>query len=188
MSDTSVYRRTLRRELHRSRSLSASLALGVVAVGLAYAGTESVLAALELDPWLISPEQALEAVNTPSPMLIAGATAAVVFGVVLLVLAVTPGRRSRHSLPHDRLAIVVDDDVLAGALGSAARAAASVPDGRVHTTISARRANVSVIPSSGHPLDRTSIETAVLDLTSTLAPSPRIRPDVSIATAGVVGS
>ncbi len=188
MNEKSINRRLLRRERYRSRSRAVIIALALVSLGLAYLAVESVLAALGLAPLLAAPQQLLEAVNAPSMLVTVGAGAAVLFGVVLVILALAPGRRARHAIPHERLAIVVDDTVLAGALGRAARVEASVPADRVRTTVSARRASISVTPSSGFPIDKAAVSAASAELASRLAPTPRVRVTVAVAASGVVGS
>lgn len=188
VNHTSVHRRLVRREQYRSRSRAVIIALALMSLGLAYVGTESVLAALGLAPLLVAPDQAVDGINTPTMLVTIGAGAAMLFGLVLVVLALAPGRRARHAVPHARMAVVVDDNVLAGALGRAARVAASVPADRVRTTVSARRARVAVTPSSGFPIDRASVSDATDALTAALAPTPRVRVAVAVAPSGVVGS
>ena len=188
MTEKNTYRRIVRRERYRSRSASVVVALGLVSLASAYVGVESALAALGRPALLVTPQQGIDAINTPPVLVTAGAAVAMLVGVIVILIALTPGRRARHALPHDRLAVIVDDAVLAGALGRAARTAASVPADRVRTTISARRATVSVTPSSGIPVDKSAVETAARELADRLAPTPRVRVGVSVASSGVVGS
>lgn len=188
MSEKNIYRRILRREQFSSRSLSVIVALSLVSLASAYAAVECALAALGQPKLLLDPPTVIAAVNAPSALVLVGAGAAVVFGLVLVVLAITPGRRARHALTHDRMAVIVDDNVLASALGRAARDVASVPPGRVRTTVSSRKATVSVTPTSGFPVDKAAVESAARDIATRLAPKPGVRVGVSVATSGVVGS
>lgn len=188
MNEQNIQRRLVRRERFRSRSRASIVALSLVALGLAYVGVECALAALSHGPLLVAPEQLIAGIDDPSTYVVVGAGVAVLFGLVLVVLAVSPGRRARHALPHDRMGIVVDDDVLAGSLGRAARGAASVAAGRVRTTVSARRATIAVTPSSGFPVDRAAVETASREVAASLAPVPRITVGVAVSASGVVGS
>ena len=188
MTEERIYRRLVRREQYRSRSLAVIVALTLVSVALAYASIELVLAALGFAPLLVSPAMVIEMVNAPSTLVVAGAGAAAVFGVALLLIAIIPGRRGRHSLPHERLAIVVDDPVLAGAIGRSARVVASVPADRVRTTVSRRRAAIAVTPTSGFRVDSAEVETAARGLVDRLAPAPRLQVATSVSTVGVVGS
>ncbi len=188
MSEKNIQRRLVRRERYRSRSRAAIIALGLVSLGLAYLGVESVLAALGLAPLLAGPEQLANGVNSPTLLVVIGAGAAMLFGLVLVVLALVPGRRARHAIPHERMAVVVDDGVLAGALGRAARGAASVPADRVRTTVSARRARVAITPSSGFPVDRSAVEAAARAMAANLAPVPRLSVGIDVSPTGMVGS
>lgn len=188
MTEQRTYRRVLRREQYRSRSFAVIIALLLVSIGLAYAATETALAALGFSPLLLAPATVVEAINAPSTTVLIGAGAAALFGLVLILIAITPGRRARHSLPHERLAIVVDDPVLAGAIGRSARVVASVPAERVRTTISRRRAAIAVTPSSGFRVDGAEVEAAARDLIERLAPAPRVQVAATISTVGVVGS
>lgn len=188
MSNNTTERRMLRREQHRSRSLSSNLAVGVAAVGSAYLGTEAALAALGLGPLLFAPEQLVAEINTPGTTALLGVAAIMVLGLVALIVAITPGRLARHVLPHDRLAVVVDDNVLASSLSRAARTAASVSSSGVRTTIGSRTALVVVTPSSGFPVDRDVVRTAAVSVIDRLAPRPIVSLDVAVAPSGVVGS
>lgn len=188
MNEKTLHRRLVRRERYHSRSRAVIIALTLVSLALAYVGTESVLAALRLGPLLVAPDQLVDSINTPTTLVTIGAGAAMLFGLVLVVLALAPGRRARHAIPHERMAIVVDDNVLAGSLGRAARAAASVPADRVRTTVSARRARVAVTPSSGFPIDSGRVSAATDGLAAALAPTPRVRVAVAVSPSGVVGS
>lgn len=188
MNEKSLHRRLVRRERYRSRSRAVIIALALVSLGLAYVGTESVLAAVGRAPLLASPDRLVEGINTPTLPVTVGAAAAVLFGLVLVVLALAPGRQARHAIPHERMAVVVDDNVLAGSLGRAAREAASLPADRVRTTVSARRARVAVTPSSGFPVDGARVGAATDALAAALAPSPRVRVAVAVSSSGVVGS
>lgn len=188
MTEKATYRRLVRREQYRSRSTAVVVALALVCLGAAYVGTESALAATGMPPLLVTPQAAVEALNSPATAVVVAGALAAAFGLVLLVLAVAPGRRARHSLPHERLAIVVDDQVLAGAFSRAARGAAAVPADRVRTTVSPRRAAVAVVPSSGFPVDAATVAETTRDLADRLAAVPPVRVTVSVASSGVVGS
>lgn len=189
MTEQQLYRRLVRRSTFRSRSTAVVATLSVLTLGALYAGVELVLAALELPPLLVAPADALAAINKPEPMIaaiVAGGLA--VIGLVLLIASITPGRRGRHELPNDRMAVIVDDGVLAGALGKVVTRAAGVPASRVSSMVSRRRGSVRVIATSGAPLDAPALETAARSLVSSLDPRPGLRVDIDIASGGVVGS
>jgi hypothetical protein len=185
---SSLYSRILRREQHRSRSLAVSVVLALFIVGLVYAGIELVLAALERGPLLVSPRNAVHWVNASSSVALVVAGAVVVVGLVLLIIAVTPGRRARHAIPDDRLAVIVDDGALAGALARDARLAADVAANRVRADVSARRARVFITPTSGIAVDQSVIRAAVEGVLATLAPKPAVRASVTVEQHSEVGS
>ena len=181
MNDTSLQRRIVRRSLHRSRSVLASIVLALLALAAVFVGIESVLAALRLPPLVISPDAAL-ATESIWLALIA------LPGLVLVVLAVLPARRPRHELPDTRMAVVVDDGVLAGAVKHAVLRSARVPADRVRSSVSTRRSETSVTPTSGSPLDRAELESAATALVDSLAPRPAVRVRLRVSEQGVVGS
>ena len=187
-AEAATYRRIIRRERHESRSVAVSITLALLALGLAYVTVELVLGALGRPALLVAPVDIVPLLNKPTIPVLAGAAAAVVIGLVLLIIAVAPGRRGRHEIPNTRMALVVDDVVLAGAIGRAGRVAASVPAQRIRTTVSARRAFVSITPTSGIDVDAMATEAATSALAAELAPKPPLTVSVSIAQSGVVGS
>ena len=188
MTEQQLYRRLVRRTIFRSRSAAVILALAVTALVAVYVGIESVLAALELPALLVSPADFVNAVNTPSTLTLGIAAAAAAVGLILVLVAVIPSRRGRHELPNDRMAVVVDDSVLAGAIGAAVTREAGVPTSRVASMVSRTRGEVRVTPTSGSPLDSSALETSAHALVATLAPKPQLRVAVTVAGGGVVGS
>jgi len=187
-AERALYRRFVRRSRHRSRSAAVIVALSVIALAAVYVGIESVLAALGQGPMLIAPDAAVAALERPEPVVLVGTAVVGLLGIVFLFLAVLPGARGRHELPNERLAIVVDDGVLAGAIGRTAQRAAGVAPGRVQTTVSARRGTVSITPTSGLPLDREALAATAQEFVETLAPRPTVTVAVAVAANGVVGS
>jgi hypothetical protein len=188
MNEQQLYRRLVRRSRHRSRSLAVVVALVVTAILVAYAGVELVVAALGYSPLLLSPANAIAQVEKPGAVMLGVAAVALVLGVVLLLIALTSGHRARHELPDERMAVVIDDQVLAGAISKVARSEAKVPNERVSTAVSRRRGIVRVIPTSGQPLDAGALTAAAEGVVSSLEPRPPVRITVAIAEHGVVGS
>src|SRR5690606_24057412 len=118
---TPVLRRVVRRETHSPRTVAMFVAVILLILALAYIGLEIVLSllaqpALLLGPaaaagWLVGLPGAL-----PPGIIIAGGIVLALVGLVLIVLAVTPGRLSKHSLEAGSRAVVVDNGVIASAL------------------------------------------------------------------------
>jgi hypothetical protein len=137
---------------------------------------------------LLSPADAVHHLEQPGALTLVAAAIGLVLGIVLLVLAIAPGRRARHELPDERMAVVIDDQVLAGAISKVARAEAGVPSERVSTAVSRRRADVRVTPTSGQPLDHAALTSSAETVVASLDPRPAVRVAVTIAEHGVVGS
>jgi hypothetical protein len=188
MNEQQLYRRLVRRSRHRSRSLVVIVALVVFAIATAYAGVELVLAALGLTPLLLGPADAIKAVEHPDAVALVAAAVALVLGIVLLIAALGSGRRARHELPDERMAVVLDDQVLAGAISKVTRSEARVSNDRVSTSVSRRRAIVRAIPTSGQPLDAAALATSAESVVASLDPKPSLRVALTVAEHGVVGS
>ena len=188
MTEQRLYRRIVRRSTFRSRSTAVIVTLTAVAVAAAYAGVESVLAALDLPPLLVAPADVITFLDKPEAFALGIAAAAAVLGVVLIIAAVAPGRRGRHELPNGRMAVLVDDGVLAGAIGAAVTREAGLPASRVASLVSRSRSVVRVTPTSGSPLDHSALEGSARTLVGSLDPRPALRATVEIAPGGVVGS
>jgi hypothetical protein len=167
MSSSSVERRLRRRSVHRSRSTAVSVALVVLVLVAAWIGAESVLRAVGAAPLLADPQTAVDAALKPDTTFVTLveviAAVLVIAGVVLVVLALKPGRQHRSVVPHDRGAVVIDSSIIASTARNAAGRAAGVPDG--HTTASARgvRTEVRLVPMSGVPVDPAAVEHAVAE-------------------------
>ena len=187
-SEFPIYRRVVRRSLHRSRSAAVIVALVLASLGLAWIGTEAVLAAISAAPLLLTPEQIVEALEKPGVIAIATAAVLAVIGLVFVVLAIASGRRARHEIPDARMAVIVDDGVLAGALSKAAVRDSRLPESRVSTVVSRRSGAVTVVPTSGTLLNAPAITRAVTGVVESLDPRPQLRVAVAVSERGVVGS
>ena len=183
----------VRRETTSSRSATAGFVAFAVIALCAYILLESTLQAVGQPSWLIDPESAARAVaalpeGTNRGILgLVGALVAMV-GLVLVGLALRRGRRGRRSLPGERVAVVLDDEVLASALASRARAAAVVRREQVTVVISDREAVVNVRPTSGIPVRAEDVLAAVEDELVRLRPEPYPVLRVRVEGTGVVGA
>ncbi len=179
-------RRLVRRELHHSRSSAVVVALVLVILAAAYVGTETVLAMIGRPALLLTPDALVGAVAKTAVWSIPAAVALAVLGLIAIISALSSGRRSRHRLADDRLAVVVDDDVLAGALSRRVATAGSVTRDQARTEVAPRRAVVRVVPNSGYAIDHETVSTAARDAAAELAPIPRLRTRVVVAESGVL--
>lgn len=191
--DDAGIRTILRRETRSSRAVAAGVAAVLVTAVCVYGLLESALRAIGQPPWLIDPETAAQRlVELPagiSPLLL-GVIGAVVatLGLVFLLNAVLPGRRARHLLDDPRLAVVVDDEVIASALARRARSAANVTQEQVMVVVSQRLVVVNVRPTSGVPVQEQRVQSAVEDELRAMSPSPMPAIRVNIAVSGVIGA
>ncbi len=192
MSTADTYRRILRRELHSPRSVLAITVSVVVILLCAYVGAEIILAMLGYRALLTAPLDMLTALgalgSTPAGMPITVGIVLMMVGIVLLIPALTPGRRARHQLAASRAAVVVDDEVIASALARhAAHAGNAHPDNTI-VSISARRAIVRLIPTSGVPVRREAVSDAVQEQLAAFELTPSLRPSILVASTGKVGT
>jgi len=165
VSDTTVYRRIVRRETHSSRSgLAVVLAL-LLAVAFAWLGTEAVLAAVGSAPLLLAPADLVGAVlgaaAGPVGLVTAVAVVVALVGLVLVVLALAPGRKGRRGSAEGRSAVVVDDRVIARSLARTAATAGDLGQDQVSVSVGGRRATVEVTELDGRTADAHAVERAV---------------------------
>ncbi len=185
-------RRILSRETHSPRSGVAVIAAILVATVAVYCMLEMMLGALGQPAWLLHPMEAARRAAglpgaTPTPLLGAAGLLVALIGLIFLCNGLLPGRRARHVIVHPRVAIVVDDEVIASALAKSARMAAGVTREQVMVVVSARAVQVNIRPTSGIRLSEDGIKTAVeaeLD-TMSLEPAPVVT--VRLAESGVIG-
>ncbi|MEJ8284507.1 DUF6286 domain-containing protein [Curtobacterium citreum] len=172
MSNGSVERRIRRRSVHRSRSTAVAVALVVLALVAAWIGTESVLRAIGRPPLLADPQTAVDAALQPDAAFVTIAeviaVVLVVLGIVLIVLALKPGRQHRSVVQHDRGAVVIDTRIVASTAANAAGTAAGVPEGNASATARGRRTEVRIVPVTGIPVDEQAVQAAVRDRLSGL--------------------
>ncbi|MCS5511245.1 DUF6286 domain-containing protein [Curtobacterium flaccumfaciens pv. betae] len=172
MSNGSVERRIRRRSVHRSRSTAVAVALVVLALVAAWIGTESVLSAIGRPPLVADPQTVVDTALRPDAAfvtiveVIAGVL--VVLGVVLVVLALKPGRQHRSVVEHERGAVVIDARIVASTAANAAGMAAGVPEGNASATARGRSTEVRIVPVTGVPVDEASVRAAVVERLSGL--------------------
>jgi hypothetical protein len=190
-TDPRLQSRVLRRELHSPKS-GLAITLAVLAIlALAWLGTESVLAALGRPALLLTPADMGSGIRglasvQPGVLIAAGVVLALI-GLILVIAAVTPGRRGRHVIGAVPAAAVVNDEVIASALVRTAASAAGVSPDRAVATVGRTSATVRITPASGVPVDRAAVERAVAEAAQALELTPAIRARVVIDKKGRVG-
>lgn len=192
-SGRSTYQRIRRRATRSPRSVAAITLAVVVMATLAWLAVEIVLAMLDLPPLLVAPAEmaaALVAVTSvPGAMLMGAGLLIALVGAVLTALAVAPGRRGRHLMESPRRVVVVDDDVIASAIARHAASVAGVGPDQARVTVSRRRVDVHLTPTSGFPIDRAAVLNVVGDALDSYRLEPALEPPrLSVAEQGRVGA
>lgn len=194
MSDkSSIYQRIRRRETHSPRSVAA-IALAVVLILMfAWLAVEVILGMVDRPPLVVAPgamaTALVEVTSLRTAVLIGAGLVLALLGVFLVALALTPGRRARHLIGSTHTVTVVDDEVIASALARRAASAADISPDQAHVTVSHRRADVRLTPTSGFPIDRTVVLDVVTDELDSYELEPVMRtPRLSVTAQGTVGA
>lgn len=163
---TPVLRRVVRRETHSPRTVAVFVAVILLILALAYIGLEVVLylaaqPALLAGPvagwgWLVGLPTA-----QPAGLVIAGSIVLALIGLVFIVLAVTPGRLSKHTLEAGDRAVVVDNGVIASALAQHLSDETGIARENITVGVGHRSVDVTVRPGAGIPLDKSSVQSVV---------------------------
>ncbi|HEY9466381.1 MAG TPA: DUF6286 domain-containing protein [Vicinamibacterales bacterium] len=158
----------------------------------AYVGTEIILSMLNQRALLAAPQDMLATLgalgSAPVALPIGIGVILMIIGLLLLIAALTPGRRARHQLAASRAAVVADNEVIASALARhAARAANLNPDNTL-VSVSARRAIVRLTPTSGTPVQRDAVADAVREQLAAFELATPVRFSVVITPSGKVGA
>jgi len=191
--DPAVYRRILRREQHSSRSGSAIVVLVVLTLAVGYVGVEAVYAALGRPALFFSPVDVLSTLSAAvdggaTGLVLAAGIAAALVGLLLLGLAVTAGRRGRHTVDDDRVAVVVDDRVIASSLARVARVSGRLSDQQVSAWVSRRQAQIDLTPTSGLTVDEQAVESAARAELEATAYRPALTARVRTTATGRLGA
>lgn len=191
-STTSLYRRVLRRETHAARATPAIIVAVLAIIALAWLGTECVLAAIGQHALLLSPAAMVTDIAglaaVAAGTLIAIAAGVAVVGLILLLIGLSAGRLARHTLPSDRAAIVVHDEMIASALVRYAAAAASTDPDRAVAGVGRRRAVVRLTPTTGTAIDTDSVSSDLTERLQQYALKPRLKARVVVMKQGKVGA
>ncbi|WP_240630363.1 DUF6286 domain-containing protein [Specibacter cremeus] len=184
--------RILRREAYSSRaplSIIAAIVIGLLAV---YGLLEAMLRVLRQPPWLLDPPVAARWIadlphGVSSTLLGVIGAVVVLLGLVALANALLPGRRARHVIPDPRVAVVVDDEVIASALARRARTVAGVTREQVMVVVSRAAVQVNIRPTSGIRLAEEAIRAAVQAEVDAMVLDPRPAVRVQVGQSGVIG-
>ena len=154
------------RETRSSRAVVSIVVAALLLVAALWLALELVLSTTLNAPVFMNPAelaQRLASLGTQAlpGALVAVGVAAALLGIFLLAMAVLPGTKARQAIANNRSAVVVDNAVLAAALSRTARTAARLAPEQVTTSVSRKRIDVSVHPSSGRAVDTEHIRESV---------------------------
>ncbi|MDJ0337911.1 hypothetical protein [Cryobacterium sp. PH31-O1] len=189
---TALYQRIKRRETHSSRSgLAITLAV-IVILTSAYAITEMILhladqPALVSDMFGVAQATAGLAEYT-NGIVVAGGIVTALIGLIIMIAALTAGRRARHLVETEKTSAVVDNAVIASGLARHAASAGNISPDNVTVSVSHRSAVVTLNPTIGATIDTSAVLAAVQEQLDSYALIPKVRPRVVIDEYGKRGS
>ncbi|CAL4860614.1 DUF6286 domain-containing protein [Microbacterium sp. MM2322] len=159
---TPVLRRVVRRETHSPRSVAFALVVLLGIVLALYVAVELILALASQPSLLVRPMSALQWLaglpsNAPVAAAVAGGLIAAALGLWLVVLAVSPGRLSKHEVDAGGRVAVIDNGVLASALAQRVSDETGIARDRVTVGVAHRSVDVTVRPGAGIPIDETEV-------------------------------
>lgn len=179
-----VYRRIVRRETNASRSGAVVVAMLVALVVAAAAVFAAALVFLDQRALGVDPRAVVDAAagaprGLDATVVVGIAAIVALVGLVFLAQGLLPQRRPRHAMSSSRLAVVVDDEVLASAAARAARSATRLgPD----AAVGRRTVDVVLRPPAGADVpavaasDAVAAEFAAIDAQPTVAARVRVQP------------
>lgn len=177
---TPVMTRVVRRETHSPRTVAAVLVLAVVTAAAILVGIEIVLHLLGTGSMLLAPGAGLTwlaglPTAAPRAAVVLGAVAIALAGLVLIWLALSPGRRSKHRLGASSRAVVVDNGVIASAIADRLRREFFLPAGGVTVGVGHRDVDVTVRPEAGQEIDAADVRSSAEAEIAASQPSPALR-------------
>lgn len=192
-STNALNRRIRRRETHSPRSVPAIVVAVLLILALIWMVIEIVLDMANRPALLVAPHTmatSLVEVTSVAPAILIGAGLALALvGMLLVILALSPGRRARHVIGSAHSVTIVDDQVIASALARRAASAALINPDQARVTVSRRHADIHLTPTSGFPIDRASVMEVVSgEINSYGLEPPLATPRLSVATQGEVGA
>lgn len=185
--EKAVYRRVLRRETHSPRTVAAVVVALALLLVLAAGAVLAVWTAIDpsLRDAMVQRFDAAASWGGSRAVVIVAGCVLVLIALLLVVLAVAPGRRPRRGRTTDRVALLVDDGVLADAAAERVARSVGVDRRQVSVTVGRRRVIARITPTSGVPVPVASALDALRRTMDDLGfPA---EPRVSVAGTGTVG-
>lgn len=180
-----AFRRIRRRETHSPRTVALVIVVILSLAALVYVGIEIVLFLLSQPALLVGPGVALAWLVAlpelePAWLVAVGGIVLAVLGVVLVWLALAPGRLSKHTMDWDGRAVVVDNGVIASALAQHLSDETGISRDEITVGVSHRTVDVTVRPALGVPLDIDPVRDTVAAEVSTYRLTPSVKTRVRV--------
>ncbi|MCW2163072.1 hypothetical protein B0I12_000198 [Microbacterium hydrothermale] len=184
MTDT-VLRTVVRRETHSPRTVAMLVVVVLLLLALAYAAVEIILNLTGAQPLLVSPGEALNAVvAAPTALMpvafIVGGIVLAILGLIVLVLALKPGRLSRHEMEWGERAVVVDNGVVASALAQHLSNESGIARDDIVVGVAHRAVDVTVRPPVGIPVDEAQLRRIVDEEVAAYKLTPAVRTHLRV--------
>lgn len=184
MTDT-VLRTVVRRETHSPRTAAMLVVVVLLLLALAYAAVEIILDLSGAQPLLVAPGEALNAVvAAPTALMpvafIVGGIILALIGLIVLVLALKPGRLSRHEMSWGERAVVVDNGVVASALAQHLSNESGIARDDIVVGVAHRSVDVAVRPPVGIPVDEAQLRRIVDEEVTSYKLSPAVRTHLRV--------
>ncbi len=184
MSD-SVLRTVVRRETHSPRTVAMLIVVVLLLLALAYAAVEIILHLVGAQPLLVGPGEALNALVAaptalmPVAFIVAGVVLAIL-GLLVLILALKPGRLSRHEMEWGDRAVVVDNGVVASALAQHLSNESGIARDDIVVGVAHRSVDVTVRPPVGIPVDEAQLRRIVDEEVAAYKLTPAVRTHLRV--------
>ncbi|MDR6170240.1 MULTISPECIES: hypothetical protein [unclassified Curtobacterium] len=186
-----VYRRIVRRETNASRSGAVVVAMLVTLVLAAAAVFAAALVfldqrALGVDPRAVVDAAARAPRGLDATVVVGIAAIVALAGLVFLAQGLLPQRRPRHAMSSSRLAVVIDDEVLASAAARAARSATRLGQDAAVGTVGRRTVDVVLRPPAGADVPAVAATEAVTAEFAAIDAQPGVTARVRVQPTGRV--
>jgi len=180
-----VLRTVVRRETHSPRTVAMIVVAVLLLLVLAYAAVEIILHLIGQPALLVAPGEALNAVvAAPTALLpvafIVGGIVLALVGVLVLVLALKPGRLSRHEMAWGERAVVVDNGVVASAVAQHLSNESGIARDDIVVGVAHRSVDVTVRPPVGIPVDEAELRRLVEEEVTSYKLSPAVRTHLRV--------
>lgn len=180
-----VLRTVVRRETHSPRTVAMLVVVVLLLLALAYAAVEIILDLTGAQPLLVSPGEALNAVvAAPTALMpvafIVGGVVLAILGLIVLVIALKPGRLSRHEMAWGERAVVVDNGVVASALAQHLSNESGIARDDIVVGVAHRAVDVTVRPPVGIPVDEAQLRRIVDEEVAAYKLTPAVRTHLRV--------